>query len=83
MKTLRIVLGLLTSLPIAIFIDSVFIHPDFYKAGSLGELLFLTLGIPILTLNYWVWVYPDLFAKNIKQATASAITVPTRRNAQS
>ena len=60
MKTFRIVVGILAILPIALLIDSIFLHPYLYGEGSLGELLYLAIGVPILTLNFWALEYPEI-----------------------
>ena len=71
MKTFRIVLGILAILPLTLLVDSIFLHPYYYGEGSLGELLYLAIGVPILTLNFWAWTYPEIiefyfFGKDIK-----------------
>jgi len=60
MKTFRIVVGILAILPLALLVDKIFLHPYFYGEDSLGELLYLILGVPILTLNFWAWEYPEI-----------------------
>ena len=71
MKTFRIVVGILAILPLTLLVDSIFLHPYLYAEGSLGELLYLPIGVPILTLNFWAWSYPEIiefyfFGKDIK-----------------
>lgn len=71
MKTFRIVVGILAIIPIAMIVDSIFLHPDNYGPGSLGELLYPVIGIPILILNMWAWAHPEIiefyfFGKSIK-----------------
>ena len=60
MKTFRILVGILAVLPLAMLTDSIFLHPAFYGAGSPGELLFPIAGLPILTLNFWAWMEPEV-----------------------
>jgi hypothetical protein len=60
MKTFRIVVGILAILPLTLLVDKIFLHPYFYGEGSLGELLYPTVGVPILTLNFWAWSYPEM-----------------------
>lgn len=59
MRTFRILVGMLTPLPLAIIADSLR-HPANYGSGSLGELLYLTFGIPILIFNMWAWLDPEI-----------------------
>jgi len=59
MKTFRIVVGILAVWPLVMLVDSILLHPLIYGEGSLGELLYMT-GIPILTLNFWAWEYPEI-----------------------
>lgn len=60
MKTFRIVVGVLALLPLSLLLDNLFFHPQFYEEGSLGEMMYLLIGVPILTLNFWAWSYPEL-----------------------
>ena len=57
MKTFRIVVGVLAVLPFAMLVDVIFLHLIPYE---IGEYLYLTIGVPILTLNFWAWEYPEL-----------------------
>ena len=71
MKTFRIVVGTLAILPLTLLVDKIFLHPYLYGEGSLGELFYPTIGVPILTLNFWAWEYPEtiefyFFGKDIK-----------------
>jgi|GEM_PF-3517202 len=71
MKTLRTILGISAMIPLVMIAKSL-LHPANYSEGSLGELLFLLIGVPILTLNYWTWTYPEIiefyfFGKEILQ----------------
>jgi len=58
MKTFRIVLGVLALIPLALLADKILFHAAEYDEDSLRTLAFLVLGIPILILNLWAWVYP-------------------------
>lgn len=60
MKTFRIVIGILAIIPVAMIVDSFFLHPGNYGPGTLGELVFPAIGVPILILNMWVWVHPEI-----------------------
>lgn len=60
MKTFRIVVGVLAVVPIALLVDALFLHPANYGEGSLGELAYLVFGVPILILNMWAWVHPEV-----------------------
>jgi len=59
MKTFRIVVGILAIFPIALLADHIFLS-SYYVAGSIGELLYLAVGVPILTLNFWAWTEPEI-----------------------
>lgn len=57
MKTFRVVVGLFALLPLAMLVDVLFLHLIPYE---IGEYLYLTIGVPILTLNFWAWNYPEI-----------------------
>jgi hypothetical protein len=57
MKIFRIALAILAIIPIALLTDAIILHPANYGENSLGELVFLVFGIPILILNLWAWGY--------------------------
>ncbi|MEP7134095.1 MAG: hypothetical protein ABI904_04095 [Chloroflexota bacterium] len=59
MKTFRILVGILAIFPLALLVDHIFLNGYFVEA-SLGEWLYLALGVPILTLNFWAWSYPEI-----------------------
>lgn len=59
MKTFRIVVGIFAIFPLALLMDNIFLNAYFVEA-SIGELLYLALGVPILTLNFWAWSYPEI-----------------------
>ena len=59
MKTFRIVVGILAILPLALLVDKIFLN-SYYVETSLGELLYPAVGVPILTLNFWAWEYPEI-----------------------
>jgi hypothetical protein len=59
MNTFRIVLGVLAVIPLALLADKIIFHPTEYSEDSLKTLAFMTLGIPILVLNYWAWAYSN------------------------
>lgn len=60
MKTFRIVVGVLAIIPLSLLVDNLFFHPQFYGEGSLGELVYLLIGVPVLILNFWAWSYPEI-----------------------
>ena len=60
MKAVRVVLGFLAIIPIALLADKLLFHPTEYDEDSLKNLVFLILGVPILTCNIWVWSYPEV-----------------------
>ncbi len=59
MKTFRLVFGILAIIPLTLFLDAL-LRPALYGKDSLGAWLFPLVGVPILTLNYWAWCYPEL-----------------------
>jgi hypothetical protein len=59
MEALRIVLALLAIIPIAILIDAA-LHPTSLAEGTLSEMLYLIFGVPILIINIWAWVHPEI-----------------------
>ena len=58
-KTLRIVLGILAIIPLALLADKIFFRPIDYDENSLRTLAYLVFGVPILTSNLWVWLYKE------------------------
>jgi len=73
MKTFRIVVAILAIVPLALLIDLFFFQLVDYE---IGELLYLIVGVPILTLNYWAWFEPVVielyfFGKDIDQSQTS------------
>jgi hypothetical protein len=59
MKTFRIIVGISAIFPLALLADKIFLN-SYYIEASLGEMLYLTVGIPILILNFWAWSYPEI-----------------------
>lgn len=60
MKAFRIVVGIFALIPVAMLVDSLFLHPANYGLGTLGELLYPVFGIPILIFNMPAWVHPEI-----------------------
>lgn len=60
MKTFRIIVGVLAILPIGMLVDALIFHPENYGLGTLGELLYPAIGVPILIINMWAWVHPEI-----------------------
>lgn len=60
MRIFRIVVGALAIIPVTMLVDSIFVHPANYGPGSLGELAYPVFGVPILILNMWAWVQPEI-----------------------
>ena len=60
MKTFRRVFAILAIIPLSLLADSIFLHPSNYGPGSLGELAYPLLGVPILIFNFWAWAYPEI-----------------------
>ena len=52
--------GILAVIPLIMIVDSLFFHPKFYEYGSLGELAYPVIGVPILIFNFWAWEYPEI-----------------------
>ena len=71
MKTFRIVFGILAIIPLALMMDSIF-HPDhYYIEDSMYLMAYQAFGIPILVLNLWAWIDPEIiefyfFGKELK-----------------
>lgn len=59
MKAFRIVLGILAIIPIFLLIDSVS-KPANFGEVTLTELAYLVLGTPIMILNLWAWIEPEI-----------------------
>lgn len=59
MKAFRIVLGILAIVPIFLIVDTVS-KPANYGEVTLGELAYLILGTPIMILNLWAWIEPEI-----------------------
>ena len=51
---------MLAVIPLALLADKLLFHPADYDEDSLKTLAFMVLGVPILTLNFWAWVYPEI-----------------------
>lgn len=60
MKTFRIVLGILAIIPLVLLADKISFHPTEYDEDSLRTLAFLIIGVPILILNLWAWIHPEI-----------------------
>ena len=72
MKVLRVILAVLAIIPLAMLVDSLLFHPDRYGEGTVGELLFPLIGVPILIFNMWAWLQPEMieyyfFGKDIEK----------------
>jgi hypothetical protein len=59
MKTLRIILGMLAIIPIAMIVYSI-LYPANSGEGTLSEWLYPLFGVPILIFNMWAWVHPEI-----------------------
>jgi hypothetical protein len=59
MKAFRIILGILAIIPIFLLVDTVS-KPANYGEVTLGELAYLALGTPIMILNLWAWIEPEI-----------------------
>jgi hypothetical protein len=60
MKTFRIASGILAALILALISYINLISPITEEPNSVGELVYLVFGVPILVLNLWVWVEPEI-----------------------
>jgi hypothetical protein len=54
------VLGILAIIPLTLLADKMFFGFTDYDEDSLRTLAFLIIGIPILILNLWIWIYPEI-----------------------
>jgi len=59
MKAFRVVLGLLAIIPIWLLVDSVS-KPATCGEITVGELAYVILGSPIMILNLWAWIDPEI-----------------------
>jgi hypothetical protein len=59
MKAFRIVLGILAIIPIWLLVNTVS-KPATYGEVTLGELAYLVVGTPIMILNLWAWIEPEI-----------------------
>ena len=60
MKTFGIVLGILAIIPLTLVADKLFFHPTEYDEDSIRTMAYLVFGVPILTFNFWAWIYPEI-----------------------
>ena len=72
MKTFRSIVGILAIIPLVLLADKLFFHLTEYDEDSLRTFVFIVLGVPILTLNFWAWIYPEIiefcfFGKEIEK----------------
>ena len=59
-KNIRIILASMAIIPIVLLVyNLIFLRTD-YGGDSIGEMAFLIFGVPILVLNFWAWVYPEI-----------------------
>lgn len=40
----------------------IFLRID-YGGDSIAEMAYLVFGVPILTLNFWAWSYPEIIER--------------------
>lgn len=59
-KTFRLAVGILAIIILALTGYINFISPATFEPNTLGELVFLVFGIPILIVNLWAWVEPEI-----------------------
>jgi hypothetical protein len=60
MKIFRIVLGILAIIPMVLLVNHIFFQADYYREDSIQQLVFMVLGVPILILNLWAWIQPEI-----------------------
>ena len=60
MKTIRMVLGILAIIPIALLADKIFFRPVTYDEHSLRTWVYYAIGVPILIFNLWIWMFPEI-----------------------
>jgi hypothetical protein len=60
MKILRITLGILATIPIGLLVYKIAFYPTAYDEHLLRTLIYHAIGVPILILNVWVWLFPEI-----------------------
>ena len=60
MRTFRMALGILAMIPIALLANKLLYFPAAYAEDSLRTMVYLTIGVPVLTLNFWACEYPEM-----------------------
>lgn len=60
MKTFHIVLGSIAIIVLLSFIAAIVLPPFVYDQDMLMETLFTIVAVPLFTLNFWAWVYPEV-----------------------
>ena len=60
LKTLRVVFGVLLILPLALLLFHIFFQADSSAGDALSELIYLVFGLPIMVLNAWAWLEPEV-----------------------
>lgn len=60
MKTFRIALGILAMLLLSLIGYINFLSPVTLQPNTLGELVYLVFGIPVLIVILWAWVEPEI-----------------------
>ena len=59
MKAFRVVLGILSIIPISLLVYAAS-QPAQYGEVTLVEVAYMFLGTPITLLNLWEWIEPDI-----------------------
>ena len=60
MKTFRIAAGMLAVIPLVLIGYISLFSPVTFEPNTVGELVFLVFGIPVLVVNLWAWVEPEI-----------------------
>jgi hypothetical protein len=60
MKTFRIVLGILVIIPLGLMAYHILFESTYYGDDSPVQMAYMILGVPILALNLWAWMYPEI-----------------------
>ncbi len=60
MKTFRIMLGILVIIPLGLMAYHILFENTYYGDDSPVQMAYMILGVPILALNLWAWIYPEI-----------------------
>lgn len=60
MNTFRVAAGILATIPFASVAYITLFLPPSASLNSIAELIYMVFGIPILIVNLWAWMYPEI-----------------------